>query len=340
MRIEHHPFAINRYSLAERPDWHVRMICTLYRLICARRIDVVVVNHTGNVSLIMIAARLARRPVIRFMRHSLAQLKIQRFRPLERLMLRQCAGLIYITQFIADETRAALPSAPPGIVLYNPEAPATGGSADDLEALRKEIGIPHGAPVVGVFGRIEWRKGQDVLVDACAHVVRRHDTLRLLIVGDCGDQKYGTTLHAAIHRHNLSRHVIFAGRRDDVHRLMSLCSLVVMPSRAEALGRVLLEAWAVRRPVIGSDLEGIQEVVTQSGGGLLVPSEHPLALAQSIERLLDDAALRERLGDSGRRWLRQNCDPARYAERFADFLLQFVAPNHPPQTKVQELGAR
>jgi glycosyltransferase involved in cell wall biosynthesis len=121
---------------------------------------------------------------------------------------------------------------------------------------------------------------------------------------------------------------------------MSLCSLVVMPSRAEALGRVLLEAWAVRRPVIGSDLEGIQEVVTQSGGGLLVPSEHPLALAQSIERLLDDAALRERLGDSGRRWLRQNCDPARYAERFADFLLQFVAPNHPPQTKVQELGAR
>ena len=123
--------------------------------------------------------------------------------------------------------------------------------------------------------------------------------------------------------------VIFAGKRDDVCRVISTCTIVVVPSRAEALGRTILEAWAVRRPVIGSDIEGIREIITQSGGGLMFKSESADDLAARIAELLDDSSKRDALAARGQQWLADNCDPARYADRFVEFILQCLGQNNP-----------
>ena len=190
--------------------------------------------------------------------------------------------------------------------------------------------------MIGVFGRIEKRKGQDILIQACSDSVADYPDLRLLVVGDYSDDSYKALMKTAVDRLNLVEHVVFTGRRSDVDKLLSLCDVVVMPSRSEAMGRVLLESWAARRPVVGSEVEGIREIVSRSGGGLLYPSESPSALAAAVKTLLDDEALRTQLAARGFDWVREACDPERYAERF----LAFIATLGPASRMTASAGGR
>lgn len=83
--------------------------------------------------------------------------------------------------------------------------------------------------------------------------------------------------------------------------------LLVLPSRSEGLGRVVIEAFARGRPVIGSRVTGIRELIRHEQNGLLVPPGNPDELADALTRVLSDRALAEKLGDAARR------DAARFA---------------------------
>jgi len=87
--------------------------------------------------------------------------------------------------------------------------------------------------------------------------------------------------------------VVFLGLRDDVADLLPLFDLVVLPSLNEGMGRAAVEALAAGRPVVGSRISGIQNVVRDGETGLLVPPGDPAALAQAIVRCLRDRPLRD-----------------------------------------------
>jgi glycosyltransferase involved in cell wall biosynthesis len=87
--------------------------------------------------------------------------------------------------------------------------------------------------------------------------------------------------------------VCVTGQRDDVPALMRLCSVVVLPSRREAFGRVLIEAMAAGVPVVATAVGGIPEVCVDGVTGLLVPPEDPDALAVAIALTLTDQAATE-----------------------------------------------
>jgi len=150
--------------------------------------------------------------------------------------------------------------------------------------LRDALGLATGLPVVGFFGRLEHGKGVDVLLEAAARV---HSKLpsAFLFVGD-GPLRERLTARAAAE----GLPVCFAGRRDDVPELMRLCSVVVLPSRREAFGRVLVEAMATGVPVVATAVGGIPEVCIDGVTGLLVPPDDPDALAVAIALTLTDQA--------------------------------------------------
>ncbi len=161
---------------------------------------------------------------------------------------------------------------------------------------RREFGVPHGAPLVGVVARLEAEKGHRVLLEAWPAVVAVEPEARLAIVGE---GSAASELREVARSLGIATSVIFTGRRDDVSALTADLTVSALPSLREAQGISILEAMARRVPVVATAVGGIPEVITDGIDGLLVPPEDPAALAAAISRLLADPALRERIGEAG-----------------------------------------
>ena len=165
--------------------------------------------------------------------------------------------------------------------------------------MRDEFGIPCDAPLIGVVARLEAEKGHRYLIDAMPAVLQAAPDAWLAIVGE-GSEADALKAQAAA----TSERIVFTGRRDDVSALTADLAVAVLPSLREAQGISILEAMARLRPVVASAVGGIPEVITSGVDGLLVPPADPAALAEAIGSLLTSPALRERIGESGFRTVR------------------------------------
>ncbi len=160
-------------------------------------------------------------------------------------------------------------------------------------ALRRELGIAPGRPLVGAIGRLHPEKGLLHLLEAVPEVVRAVPDAVFLVVGD-GPQR--DELHAQARRLGLGDHVVFHGFRTDVAALLSILDVVAVPSLTEGFPNLVLEAMAVGRALVASDVEGISEILVHDETGWLVPPRDSAGLAAAIVRLLRRPEARERLG--------------------------------------------
>ncbi len=149
-------------------------------------------------------------------------------------------------------------------------------------------------------GRIEPRKGLRVLLDAYGRIRRDHADTRLVVVGPTDAQ--GRKAEARTQALGWDD-VLFTGavHTDDLPRYYQAAHVFCSPALGgEAFGIVLTEAMAAGAPVLASDIAGYRDVVRAGRDGLLVPPNDAAALASAIDRLLTDAALRDRLIEGGR----------------------------------------
>jgi glycosyltransferase involved in cell wall biosynthesis len=91
----------------------------------------------------------------------------------------------------------------------------------------------------------------------------------------------------------------FLGWRNDRRALIEAADIVVLPSRYEPFGTVIIEAWAMRRPLVATLADGARQYVTDNETGLTCPTDNPAALAECLRRLAADPALRARLSEAG-----------------------------------------
>ncbi len=166
-------------------------------------------------------------------------------------------------------------------------------------ALRREFGIPGGAPLLSVVARLEPEKGHRYLLDAMPAILRGAPDTWLVIVGE-GSLDAELRAQAESLPTQTRDRIIFAGRREDVAAITGEIDVAVLPSLREAQGISILEAMARRRPVVASAVGGIPEVLTDGLDGLLVPPADPAALAEACIRLACSPALRRELGEAGR----------------------------------------
>ncbi len=148
-------------------------------------------------------------------------------------------------------------------------------------------------------GRITSGKGIDVLIDALPRLRDRHPDVTLTIVGD-GPQR--ATLEQQCRRMDLTESVTFAGSRnqDEVAKLLTDHDIFVLPSFAEGVPVVLMEAMGAGLPVVATQVGGMTELVDDGHSGFLVRPFDGEQLASRIEELIDDPSLRSRMGQAGR----------------------------------------
>jgi glycosyltransferase involved in cell wall biosynthesis len=125
------------------------------------------------------------------------------------------------------------------------------------------------------------------LIKAAHIVVRKHPNTKFLIVGELDGEwdtalNYRTQLYQLVKDLDLQDHVIFNGFRNDIHILMNELDLLVQPSEHEALGTSMVEAMACGKPVIGTKVDGIPEVIGNDEGGRLLDPRTPEKLAELI----------------------------------------------------------
>lgn len=164
-----------------------------------------------------------------------------------------------------------------------------------------------GRRVVLTVGRLQRRKGQDVMIEVVARLRERFPDLLYAIVGD-GEER--PRLNELVARHGVADHVQFLGEVKDAEllRCYQQCDVFALANRAvgkdvEGFGMVLLEAQACGRPVLTGNSGGTAETIRPNESGLVVPCDRPGAPAAALAELLADPQRLDRMGRAGREWV-------------------------------------
>ncbi|MBN1383315.1 MAG: glycosyltransferase [Elusimicrobia bacterium] len=185
-----------------------------------------------------------------------------------------------------------------------------GISPPRLAELRRKLGIPGDAVVVGTLARLDPVKGVKYFIESIPLIVSSltlslSHSLAFLIVGDGSERK---NLEYMVDGLELNDEVIFTGWRNDTSELTSIMDIYVQPSLNEGMGKTIVAASLLGKPVVASRVQGIPDVVINGKTGILVPPEDPEKLASAILTLIKDKPLRKLMGEEGRKWVGGNVD--------------------------------
>jgi len=164
--------------------------------------------------------------------------------------------------------------------------------------VRRQFDIPADAVVLGTVANLFSRKGYEIMLQSLPAILTSFPDVHYVIVGS-GDAAYETRLRAMVKDLRLERRVHFAGFQDPVYSYLAAMDVYVHPALMEGFGIAVLEAMAMRKPVVATTTGGLPEIVQDGKTGVLVPPNEPDALAGAIVGLLQDSTRRVSMGRSG-----------------------------------------
>lgn len=181
---------------------------------------------------------------------------------------------------------------------------------------RERLGIPPDALLVGAVGRLVELKNHRLLIELMPRLLARHPALHLVLIG-------GGPLEAELRERarasGAGERIVITGQRKDVADLTPGFDIFAMPSLTEGLSIALLEACATRLAIVATQVGGNPEIVRDGQTGLLVPPGEAEPLFAALDRLLGDAALRERFSQAACDWVREHASIDTLYRAFAAF---------------------
>jgi len=243
-----------------------------------------------------LAARKSKLPVV-YTEHNL----IERYHPLTRLAnswtWKWQDRVVAVSAEVADSIHAHINSQVPVDIIRNGiTVESMIPSPEGRISVRKEFNIPEKSPVIGTVSAL--RAGKNLLdwIRAAKLILESHPSAHFLIVGD-GPVRESLISEAASCA--IQNQIHFAGLQQNVIPFYSAMDIFLSSSTFEGLPLALLEAMAMRLPVVATRVGGVPEVVKEGQSGFLVPPKYPDLLAQKVKQLLTQHDLRESFGNCG-----------------------------------------
>ena len=318
----------------------IKLLRRLYRIMRRERYAIVH-THTPKMEIVgQLAARLARVPVILYTNHGL--IFLGRAGTLEGRMFRtvaRVAGLFsdkIISQSAEDcstvlreriYARRKVGFLGNGIDIKQLRAERF--TPEQVRAKRLELGIPKGDRVVGMVGRYVWEKGYREFFEAARIILREDARVSFVTVGVPLESERDPVDFSVLRELGIEEKFFVLKSRSDMPELYSLMDVVALPSYREGFPRSLMEAAAMRKPVVASDVSGCRQAVVEGENGFLVPVKNSGELASKIKLLLDDPELRARLGARGREIAEERFDVEKVIERLRGFYEELLRKKLP-----------
>lgn len=275
----------------------------LARLIRNKRIDILHLHQSKDLSTAILARKMAGRGKILFTQQMESS---RRKRDLfHRWVYRSLEGLIAITRRIELQAKrnTAIPAERVYQLYYGIDLRRYFPNKILRESWRELYGIGPRETVIGTVGRLEPGKGQQYFLSAAAEVKKRLNNLRFIIIGGetVGQHGFLEQLQKLSRRLGLENDVIFTGFVENVHELLNVLDVVVLATKKETFGLSLIEAMAVGVAPIGTNAGGVPEIIEHNRNGLLVPPLDAETLAEAMFKLAGDPGKRRRMAQAARK---------------------------------------
>lgn len=270
-------------------------------------VNILHVHWKYDLPLASLAKRLSKRS-FKFVHTRQMNMPGKKFDPYHRFIYGSMDCFIAITEYLKEQARANLPISESKIrrIYYGFEAPPA-VPAERTTQLREQFGM-EGKFAVGLLGRITEFKGQHLLIEAVEKLKRENIEIHAYIIGEAFEQSYFEKLKFYVARHNLQEQIHFRDFYENPFELITCFDTLVLTTKRETFGLVLIEGMHAGIPVIGSNEGGVPEIIEHEKTGLLFESWNSDSLAEAIKRIYSDADLRGKLGAAGQEKARREFD--------------------------------
>ena len=319
--IETVPFTPAEFSY--RRGWrYARSVVTIARTIRRLGIDLVHCSDLMSAYHAALAARLAGVPVLSHIRSLFPPHEIL---PHHKPPIAAVQHFLFSSRAVwTNFNRIYRVPEPRGTVVYDGGPGADVPSDEVVQAVRRELDLPDSAVVIGMVARIASPKDFDTLIDAFDRVLATYPAARLLLVGDAQDRNYANSLRAKVDANGLSGHVRWTGFRADVPALLRAMDVVVLSTRSEGFGLVILEAMEQSRPVVATRVGGVPEIITDGQNGLLHEAGDAEGLAGALRRLIANRRLASEIAENGRAMVQTRFTVDRTVSTVSDLYDRFL----------------
>ena len=283
-------------TMAMRSAYDPGAILRLVSLIRSRKIDVVNTHSGKDTWLGSIAARLAGARLLVRTRHLSIPLSTNPFNFVHRM----ADGIITTGEAIRQDfiTRYRLPADRIISIATGVSVGRFDPKAIDAAAVRRELKIPQDAPVVTMVAVLRGMKRHDLFVEAARLLRDRFPAARFLIVGEGPGREW---IEGLIADAGLRERIVMTGYRQDIECILAASDIIALTSdRFEGVPQSLSQAMVMGLPVVAAPVGSIAELVRHDETGLMAECGNAASFADAIGQLLDDPAMRRRIGESAR----------------------------------------
>jgi len=188
-------------------------------------------------------------------------------------------------------------------------------SSEFIDKKKNNLGINPAVKIIGMVGRLVKEKGYLELFEAFQKVLEKFPQILLLIVGQLDTEKRDSLKPEIVKKYKIGDKIKFLGLREDIEEIYPLMDIFVLPSWREGFPRSVLEASAMGKPVIATDIRGCREAVEDGKTGLLVPVKNPERLAKAITQLLENPEMAREMGGAGAKKAQKEFDENQIFDR-------------------------
>lgn len=270
----------------------------LAKLIDKNDVDIVHIHWTKDIPFVVMAKMISKRkPKLVQTRH----MTMTRFKDdfYHRMIYKQLDLILPITHQVKEQLEKFIPlDIRPDIqVLYNGVNQKKPLEEQEILNYKQKFSFKENSFNVGMVGRINEAKGQHLLIKALKEISGRN--VHVYFAGHEMTKGYIETLKTLSKDLGLENRVHFLGFLENPQHFYQLCDTIVLASKRETFGLVLIEAMSVKTAVIGSNSGGVLEIIDDEETGLLFKAENFKSLAKSIEKLIKDKSLLIKIAQNG-----------------------------------------